>query len=97
MKNKIKKMAGDKSMKFNLLCTVSNGEVISEIDGKRYKHFLDAAKMNQFHKIYDRALGKALQYLKEQCSWYEVDDKRYTRVKDSNKFVENEDHLTDPA
>ena len=75
-------------MEFNLLCTVSNGEVISVIDGKSYKHFLDAAKMSQFKRIYDKAPGKALQYLKEQCSGYEVDDKRYTRVEGSNKFVE---------
>jgi len=64
-------------MEFDVLCTVSTGEVVSTIDGKGYKHFIDAAKIERFLKLYRKAPGKALNYLRDESDGYEVDGVRY--------------------
>jgi len=62
--------------KFQLLCTVGSGEVHSMIDGKYYIHFIDSAFIPRFNKMYLKAPGKALNWLKEKSWAYEVDGKR---------------------
>jgi len=58
---------------FQLLCTVSTGEVHSMIGGKYYVHFLDAAFIGKFKRIFIKSPGKALDFLKKNSRSYSVE------------------------
>lgn len=58
---------------FQLLCTVSTGEIHSMIDGKYYVHFLDAAFIPKFKRLYEKSNGNALNFLKQKSRSYSVD------------------------
>jgi len=58
-------------VKFDLLCTVSTGEVHSTIDGKYYIYYIDAAFIPEFLRIHKFSPGKALHFLKEKARDYD--------------------------
>ena len=60
-------MLGRKKLDFKWTAVSKEGDVYVSINGTEYLYFLDAAHIPHFLRLYKRAKGKALAFLKKRA------------------------------